>query len=116
MKAKRWWLFGWPMPHFDRLIGGGAGGFTDPNPQPQTKAQPQTTQPQPQTTSYTISFKDFIAAGEHIVQMSDDELREICRILKLDTSGEHTELANRVLAHSNLEALAGAVTQVKAGN
>ena len=103
MKAKRWWLFGWPMPHFDRLIGGGAGGFTDPNPQPQT-------------TSHTISFKDFIAAGEHIVQMSDDELREICRILKLDTSGEHSELANRVLAHSDLEALAAAAHQAKAGN
>ena len=57
-----------------------------------------------------------LADAERIVQMSDDELREICRILKLDTSGEHSELANRVLAHSNLEHLAAAVTQVKAGN
>ena len=105
MRTKRWWLFGWPMPHFDRLIGGGAGGFTDPNPQPQNK-----------DTSHKVPFKDFIAAAEHIVQMSDDELREICRILNLDTSGEHRDLADRVLAHSDLEALAAAAHQAKAGN
>ena len=53
-----------------------------------------------------------LADAERIVQMSDDELREICRILKLDTSGEHSELANRVLAHSDLGAVAAALGPV----
>lgn len=105
MKAKRWWLFGWPMPHFDRLIGGGAGGFTDPNPQ--TKGTSQ-------KVPYT--FDDIMHAAEHIAQMSEDELREICRILNLDITGDKTELANRVIAHSDLEAIAAAAHQVKAGN
>ena len=105
MRVKRWWLFGWPMPHFDKLIGGGAGGFTDPNPQ--TKATDH-------KVSYT--FNDIMAAAEHIAQMSEDELREICFILKLDIYGDKTELANRVIAHSDLEAIAAAANKAKAGN
>lgn len=110
MRVKRWWLFGWPMPHFDRLIGGGAGGFKEPGwenteaPSPPAKSQ---------TVSYT--FDDIMAAAEHIAQMPEDELREICRILNLDISGNKTELANRVIAHSDLEAIAAAAHQVKAG-
>ena len=54
-----------------------------------------------------------LQAAEHITNMSDEELRQICQILHLDLLGSHKELSDRVLAHTDLEAVAAAVTQVK---
>lgn len=54
-----------------------------------------------------------VQAAEHIANMSDEELRQICQILHLDLTGSHKELSDRVLAHTDLEAVAAAVTQVK---
>ncbi len=57
-----------------------------------------------------------VQAAEHIANMSDEELRQICQILHLDLTGSHKELSDRVLAHTDLEAVAAAAAQVKTPN
>ena len=53
-----------------------------------------------------------LAAAERIANMPKEELVQICTILGLSTEGHRDDLANRVLAHSDLGAVAAALGPV----
>ena len=53
-----------------------------------------------------------LADAEHIANMPKDELVQICTVLGLNTEGDRDDLANRVLAHSDLGAVAAALGPV----
>ena len=53
-----------------------------------------------------------LAAAERIANMPKDELVQVCTVLGLSTEGHRDDLANRVLAHSDLGAVAAALRPV----
>jgi len=53
-----------------------------------------------------------LADAERIANMPKDELVQICTVLGLSTEGHRDDLANRVLAHSDLGAVAAALGPV----
>ena len=53
-----------------------------------------------------------LAAAERIANMPKEELERICTVLGLSTEGHRDDLANRVLAHSDLGAVAAALGPV----
>lgn len=55
-----------------------------------------------------------LADAERIANMPKDELVQICTVLGLSTEGQHNDLANRVLAHSDLGAVAAVLGSVNA--
>lgn len=53
-----------------------------------------------------------LADAERIANMHKEELERICTVLGLSTEGHRDDLANRVLAHSDLGAVAAALGPV----
>ena len=73
-----------------------------------TAAPAQAASPGPLFSSEEKSLVD----AERIANMPKDELVQICTVLGLSTEGHRDDLANRVLAHSDLGAVAAALGPV----
>ena len=73
-----------------------------------TAAPAQAASPGPVFSSEEKSLAD----AERIANMPKEELERICTVLGLSTEGHRDDLANRVLAHSDLGAVAAALGPV----